>query len=126
VKRRAPVRKRFPTEADWKLNTEDGRARFTISRFMVFKKDLMSSLFSEEMNDHNGWRASTMSSHSLRAELESDEERRWLKSSLIAVFSGLEGESGMRRTSRPGYSQEAEHVTSTKGDMRRREQSGVL
>jgi len=33
-KRRAPVRKRLPMEADWKLKTlVGGRARFRISRF---------------------------------------------------------------------------------------------
>lgn len=31
VKRRAPVRKRLPTEADWKLKIEEGRARLVIS-----------------------------------------------------------------------------------------------
>lgn len=33
----APVRNRFPTEADWKLKTEDGRARLTISRLMILR-----------------------------------------------------------------------------------------
>ena len=33
-KRRAPVRKRFPMEADWKLKVEvGGRLRFRISRW---------------------------------------------------------------------------------------------
>jgi hypothetical protein len=39
VKRRAPVRNRFPTEADWKLKTLEGRARLTISRLMVLRKE---------------------------------------------------------------------------------------
>jgi len=45
----APVRKRFPTLADWKLKTLDGRARLTISRLMVLMMDLISSLFSDEI-----------------------------------------------------------------------------
>lgn len=46
----APVRKRFPTLADWKLKTDEGRARFTISRLMVFRKLLMSSLLEEDID----------------------------------------------------------------------------
>lgn len=42
VKSRAPVRKRFPTDADWKLKDEVGRRRFTISRLMVLKRERMS------------------------------------------------------------------------------------
>ena len=98
---RAPVKKRLPTEADWKLNTEDGRARFTISRLIVFKKERMSSRFSDVMKVQSGCRASTMSSHSFLAEIGSFDGRRWLKRALIAVVSGFWAFSGMRRTSRP-------------------------
>lgn len=93
----APVRNRFPTEALWKLKTEVGRARFTISRLMLLRKLRISSRFSDEIPDQRRCRASTISSHSSRAAAESD-ERRWLKKVLTAAVSG---ESGMRRTSRP-------------------------
>jgi hypothetical protein len=46
----APVKNRFPTLADWKLKTDDGRARLTISRLMVFRKLRMSSLLEDEMD----------------------------------------------------------------------------
>ena len=94
------MRKRFPTEADWKLKTEEGRARFTISRFMVLKNERMSSRLEDEMADQRAERPSTMESHSSRAAAESEEERRWLKSVFMAAFSGVVLE-GMRRTSRP-------------------------
>lgn len=68
VKRRAPVRKRLPTEADWKLKIEEGRARLVISMLIVFKKDRMSSFLAEEMADHKGWLPSTISNHSRRAD----------------------------------------------------------
>ena len=63
----APVRKRFPTLADWKLKTDEGRARFTTSRLMVFRKLRINSLLEDEMDVQRAWRASTMSSHSIRA-----------------------------------------------------------
>lgn len=100
VKRRAPVRKRLPTEADWKLKTEEGRARFTISRLMVLRNERMSSRLEDEIADQRWERPSTMESHSSRAAAESEEERRWLKIVFMAVFSGVLLE-GMRRTSRP-------------------------
>ena len=96
----APVRKRFPTEADWKLKTEEGRARFTISRLMVLRKERISSRVEEGMEVQRGCVASTIESHSLRASVE-EEERRWLKKILIAVFSAEVGSSGIRRTRRP-------------------------
>lgn len=99
VKSRAPVRKRFPTDADWKLKDEVGRRRFTISRLMVLKRERMSSRFSEEMDVHSACLASTTSSHSIRARGESG-ERRWLNSVLIAVVSGEEESSGISLTSR--------------------------
>lgn len=104
VKRRAPVRNRFPTDADWKLKTEEGRARFTISRLMVLRNERMSSRLGEDMESQSGWRDSTISSHSMRASV-GETVRRWLKSVLIAVVSGEVGSSGMRRTSRPGGGQ---------------------
>jgi hypothetical protein len=103
VNKRAPVKNRFPTDADWKLKDEVGRTRFTISRLMVLRKERISSRFGEGMDVQRRCRDSTMSSHSWRARVES-EERRWLKRVLIAVVSGEEGSSGMRRTSRPGRS----------------------
>lgn len=102
VNRRAPVRKRFPTAADWKLKNEEGRARFTISRLMVLRNERISSSFSEEMDVHSSWRASTMSSHSARA-ASGVEARRWLKNVFMAAFSGSlpATSSGIRRTRRP-------------------------
>lgn len=101
VKSRAPVRNKFPTDADWKLKTEEGRALLTISRLMVLKKERMSSRFEEVIFVQRGCRASTMSSHSTRA-LAGEEERRWLNKAFILVDSGdvLEG---MSRTSRPDF-----------------------
>lgn len=103
VKSLAPVRNKFPTDADWKLNTDEGRARFTISRLMVLRKERMSSRFEEDICIQREWRASTMSSHSMRAR-EGEEVRRWLKNVLMAAFSRSfpAGSSGMRRTRRPG------------------------
>lgn len=63
----APVKKRFPTLADWKLKTDEGRARLTISRLIVLRKLRMSSLLEDEMDVQRAWRASTISSHSTRA-----------------------------------------------------------
>ncbi len=100
VNNRAPVKKRFPTDADWKLKDEVGRRRFTISRLMVLRKERISSRLVDGMEVQRRCRDSTMSSHSCRARVESG-ERRWLKRLLMAVVSGEEGSSGMRRTSRP-------------------------
>jgi len=94
------VRKRFPTDADWKSKTEEGRARLTISRLMVLRKERMSSRFSEVMDVQSGCRDSTMSSHSMRAS-DGEEVRRWLKRVFMAVVSGEVESSGMRRTRRP-------------------------
>lgn len=42
--RRAPVRKRFPIEADWKLKVEaGGRARLTISRWRWARMERINS-----------------------------------------------------------------------------------
>lgn len=60
----------------------------------------MSSRFGEGIEVQIRCRDSTISSHSWRASVES-EERRWLKRVLIAVVSGEEVSSGMSRTSRP-------------------------
>jgi hypothetical protein len=67
---------------------------------MVLRKERISSRFSLEMDVQRRCRPSTMSSHSTRA-MEGDGESRWLKRVLMAVVSGREGSSGMRRTSRP-------------------------
>jgi hypothetical protein len=99
VKSLAPVKNRLPTDADWKLKTDEGRARFTISRLMVFRKERISSRFEEEMDVQRACRASTMSSHSIRASV-GEGERRWLKRAFMLVDSGVVSE-GIRRTSRP-------------------------
>ena len=75
VKSLAAVKNRLPTDADWKLKTDEGRARFTISRLMLLRKERISSRFEEEMCVQREWRASTMSSHSIRARMESGERR---------------------------------------------------
>ena len=71
----APVRKRFPTDADWKLKDDVGRTRFTISRLMVFRNERMSSRLGEGIDVQSRCRDSTMSSHSCRASVESAERR---------------------------------------------------
>lgn len=48
-KMRAPVRKRLPMEADWKLKEDLGRWRFRSSRFKRMKNERRSSRFSEEI-----------------------------------------------------------------------------
>ena len=95
------MRNRFPTDADWKLKTEEGRARLTISRLMVLRKERISSRFSEVMHSQRAWRDSTMESHSMRASV-GEGRRRWLKRVFMAVVSGEVGSSGMRRIRRPG------------------------
>lgn len=95
----APVRNRLPTEADWKLNTEDGRARLTISRLIVLRNERINSRFEDEISFQRKCRDSTMSSHSIRA-CSGEDERRWLKSALMPIDSGV-GSDGIRRTSRP-------------------------
>lgn len=60
----------------------------------------MSSRFSEVMDVQSGCRASTMSSHSMRASV-GEEVRRWLKKVLMAFVSREVGSSGIRRTRRP-------------------------
>ena len=47
VKKRAPVRNRFPVEALWKLKWAVGRWRFRSSRLRWLKKERRSSRFSE-------------------------------------------------------------------------------
>lgn len=107
----APVKNKFPTEADWKSNTEVGRSRLRISRLMATRKDRMSSRFEDEMPVHRGCWTSSRESHSMRA-VEGRGERRWLKKALMAIVSGKIGEDGIRRTRRPGY------VRSWYGDMK--------
>lgn len=48
-KMRAPVRKRLPVEADWKLNEDLGRWRFRSSKLRSTKNERRSSRFSEEI-----------------------------------------------------------------------------
>lgn len=76
VNNRAPVKNKFPTDALWKLKTEDGRARLTISRLMVLRNERMSSRLEEEIEDHMGERPSTIESHSSLASEEEVVERR--------------------------------------------------
>jgi hypothetical protein len=80
-----------------KSNLLDGRTRFTISRFIQFRKLRMSSFFGREMSRQRGCTASTISSHSVRAAWYA-RGRRWLKNSLMAFASSLS--SGINRTSR--------------------------
>lgn len=46
---RAPVRKRLPVEAEWKLKEDFGRWRLRSSRFRRTKNERRSSRFSEEI-----------------------------------------------------------------------------
>lgn len=83
-----------------KLNTDVGRALFTISRFSVLSTDRMSSRLGLEMKAHSRWRPSTMSSHSARA-LTCSGHNLYSKSVLSAVLSSSPSWFGMRRTRRP-------------------------
>lgn len=78
----------------------------------MLRKERISSRFSEVMKVHRGCRASTMSSHSFLAAIESEDGRRWLNNVLIAVVSGELAFSGMRRTSRPERGCQEKHVLS--------------
>ena len=69
VKRRAPVKKRLPTEADWKLKMLDGRARLVISMLRVLRKERINSFFALLIALHSGWVPSTISNHSSLAEV---------------------------------------------------------
>lgn len=95
-----PVRNRFPMLALEKLKTLLGLARLTASRFRVFRNERMSSFLGEEMSFQSGDRASTISSHSCLAAVESL-GKRWLKKALTALRSGSSPSSGIRRTKRP-------------------------
>lgn len=75
VNRRAPVRKRLPRAADWKLKVEVGRARFVISSWRVRRKERISWRGAGEIEVQRACRASTISSHSIRASNGSEERR---------------------------------------------------
>jgi len=96
-----PVRNRFPMLASAKLKTDVGRALFTISMLSVLRTDRMSSLLGLEMKVQSRCRASTMSSHSVRA-LIGSELRRYSNRALTAVFSSSPPfVLGINLTSRP-------------------------
>ena len=109
MKSLAPVKNKFPTEAAWKLKTEEGRARFTISRFIVLRKDRISSRLGEDIDAHKACLASTIESHSSRAADEETEVKRWLNRVFKAVFSRVV--EGINLTSRPvGNNQQMEFL----------------
>lgn len=76
LKRRAPVRNRFPTLAEVKSKVEDGGlARLRISRLRRLKKERMSSLFAGDIACHKGEVPSTMEYHSACAVLADGDKR---------------------------------------------------
>jgi hypothetical protein len=102
LKRRAPVRKRFPTLAEVKSKVEvGGRERLRISRLRRLKKDRMSCFLEEGIKDQSGEVPDTRDCHSAEAAWEETDERRWLKRLAMAVRSVDLGCVGMRRTRRP-------------------------
>ena len=76
MNRRAPVRNRLPTAADWKLNVEEGRVRLMISWWRVERNDRISSRLEGLMEVQRGEVASMMESHSRRAVVGEELERR--------------------------------------------------
>jgi hypothetical protein len=81
-----PVKNRLPILAPEKSKLDEGRRRLTISKATTLSIDRTSSFFAVEMFVHSACSASTICSHSSRAD-ERSLGKRWLKKVLMAAFS---------------------------------------
>ena len=77
LKRRAPVRNKFPTLAEVKSKVEvGGRERLSISSLRRLKNERISCFLEEGIEDQSGEMPDTRDCHSAEAPCEEAEERR--------------------------------------------------